>query len=498
MKARPKDRLLLAEVLTTELGVLPEVTPDIEVNLKALKAEMAGKDSMVLARIEGWMLYRQGKLQAARERLSAGATADPAARLALARIALAESQPDVARKTLQDLWAEHPTGVLALMIAKTAQRAGISLEETALSHQMGEAAKRITSSTMYAHRQPKDLVLVSTSLPKRQMNVCEPIVLTVRQTNTSDRALSVGTNGAVKTTAALAGTTRGLGALNMGMFAIDDPQRIYRLERRATIQYDIRVDQGVLAQVFIANPIRTITVGTSLITGPRGTTQRYGAGLGGQVIAVGDFDRVGVQYRTVEQVNQTAGQLLTQPAERRLIDAYTLSVLVASLPEDQPPAEGEAPQVSMSALRTNIAASLVPLINESHPITLAWLMRMVPQISIAADMARLLDKAPPATQAGPAYTNIARIVWAWRRTREGIFVGSDTRAKATEAIKDELAQETDPLVKEWFGLQLEELTTVLSTAPTTNKAETQPAGTSAPKFVDPKVTAPTATPKKAN
>lgn len=501
VKADPKNPRVLAEALTTAASVLADPGPDFPVWLETYRT-LVGPDDKVLGRVEGWRLLRAGKADLAREHLLPLADRDLLCQIGLARACAALHQPEEARQRLQDVYNGHPTGLAAILMAQTSRLSALRLTETALSKELLELTKHIPPANFSAHRQPRDLVLVTAALNKRRCSMGEPVLLTIKQSNTTEHALPVGSSGVVRTLVGVTGTTRGLGARSLGLFATGDCLRTYRIEKHATLQYEIRADQGLLADIIEMNPIRSFTVGLTLLIAPRGTAADNSVGLGGQIINVSDMEKSGVAFRSMDEVNKAVAALRTLPQDQQMLSAWVLAVALTGIPEpaaqptDAAPVEGAA---ELAALRTNLNHALTSLATSDSPTMVAWMLRMTPRTGVPPELAKTLDKVPPAGESAPPFTNVARMMWAERRAAIADAEGGPDRAAAIDRLKELAARESDPLVQEWFGQLVEALNLPGSaTAPGVKdpRADLQitPTTQTGRTRSDPRVTPPTATP----
>ncbi len=496
VKAEPEVAEVLAEALTLELMRLPEISSDFQGRLDAYKKVSKPTDTAYV-RIEGLFLLRAGKAQEAKEKLELIADKDLMAQVARATACVELKQTEEARQILQDIWLTQPTGLVALEVAQTARRAGITLRDTQKSKEFSAVVKQVPATTFTAHRQPRDFVLIFAELSKRRYGLGEAVVLTVKQTNTADRALPVGPAGVVKTTVGLAGTTRGMDSLALGMFALDDVHRTYRLERRSSLEFEVRVDQGMLADIFRNNPLRAFPVSMTLLTAPRGTAKEFAIGLGGQVVATGDFDRAALPLRTLDDVMKLAAAVPSMSAEQQLRQAYLLAAVLPGVPapNDATPAQEAA---NLKTARAALEATVLPFMQSGSPIVRAWMFRMAPRIGLTPELYKAVD-VPPTADAGasPAENLAAQMMFAQRLAATGLIVGGEVRAGAIKTLTAHGATEKEPLTKEWLGLLVEELGLAGSaTAPGSVKEQVPDVGAATESTrtrSDKAVTAPTAT-----
>mgnify|MGYP001555982225 CR=1 FL=1 len=442
----------LAEAAWIELSVMPATSRDVEgwLNDYADLAPNKGADDKVLARLRGWWLLRQGKAAEAQAALSPLADADPLAQLGVARSLVEQNQRDAAARQLQDLWNQNPTGIFALQVAQTARTAGIQLSDTRLSAQYSQVLAAIPASFWTVHRQPRDIELLTPSDLQARYNIGDPISLKLTISNVSGRALSVGPDGAIKTTVGVIGVIRS--APPLGMYAVENLQRVYRLEPRGRVSGSIRLDQGRLGSIFAANPTRAFETSFSILTAPRGTPQQAQYGLGGQVVTI---QPPGVTRLGVPLTAQSAGTELDtifrdmagDDPQKQLVAISTVSSLVGQLGPLQKDGNSK-----VEVARNLLCHNLLTEIKSPSAIVRAWTVRAIPAVGLTAELAA----------AAKALSNdpdpIVRASWA---TNEVIIAAGGTAAEkaATVAeINNQAAMDPDPVVKDWMRSIVKDLT----------------------------------------
>jgi tetratricopeptide (TPR) repeat protein len=440
---KQKTPAALADAAWIELSVMPTPSLDVEswLNDYAAAAPNKGADDKTLARLRGWWLLRQGKTAEAQAALAPLADSDPLAQLGLARALGDQNKRDEAARQFNDLWSHHPTGMFALQVMQAARAAGVTLAETRVATQYASDLAAIPQAFWTAHRQPRDLELLSPDDLRPRYKIGDPITLNVQITNTSGRALPVGPDGAIKSTVGIIGVVRNAPAI--GMYAIENLQRVYRLPPRGTIQATLRLDQGRLGSLFTANPIRTLENTFSLITAPRGTPEQAMFGLGGQVVTIQPpgITRVGVTLNA-----QSAGSDLDaifreingDDPQRQLVAIAITSALLGQLG----PVASD-PAASSETARQLLSRALLPMIKSPSPIVRAWTLRYLPAKGLSPELAA----ASHAMDSDP--DPIVRASWA---TNEVIVASDDPAARKTTAaaILNQAGMEPDPVVKAWM------------------------------------------------
>jgi tetratricopeptide (TPR) repeat protein len=451
---QPKELAPLAEGAWVQLAGMKEVTPEAATWLKAY-AGMVPADDATLARLTGWQLLREKKFveaEAALARISAG---DPLAQLGLARALIEQNKIPEAARQLQDLWASHPTGLLAFQVAQTARMARIQLNPTVTAQQLLEAMRALPRKAMVAHRDPKEQQLLMISLTKRSIALGEPVMLSVRLMNTTDAAASVGPDGVIRTTLGLVGGTRGMEARQLGMFVLEDLHRTYRLERRGSIEATVRADMGFLFDLLSLNPTQAMTVGVGAVLAPRGSTRQPLPGLGGQSVTIGDFERVGVPLRT-DALMKLAQEAGAQPLDKQMLHAELLSTLLAGIPtefKNTPRNEQEAAdRQNMASLRELVVKQLQDFVKSPSPVMRAWMVQNIPPGGVNETIQKAMDNL------GSDPDRLVRMMWGIRQVviARGAMKEPGARKDLLTRLEQTLAAEKDESVKRWLTLLLED------------------------------------------
>jgi tetratricopeptide (TPR) repeat protein len=435
------DPAALADAAGAALTVLPTLPPDTSTWIDNY-AKLVNADDPTLIRLRGWLLYRQGdmaKAQAALEK-----SADPLAQLGLARAHLAD-HPALAGKILQDLWNANPTGLLALQISITARNPalrnlGYVLNDSPSAKELRPLLVRMTPALMSLHRNPQDAVYLGLALPKPSVALGEPIMLQVRMTNLLDHAVPVGPDGIVQSTVGLAAAIRGnlVTPPQQGLYAVEDLQRVYRLDSRQIMETSIRIDQGRLADIFARYPGDNLMAGIVALTAPRplGPTD-FTVGLGGQAWTVGDVQRAGIPLASPDDRQRLAQSLSTLTGLRQLVAIEAAVVYVGK----------------KDAAAPLLLAALTPLTKSPDPLVKATLLRALPR-EVPANLEDAI--APLAADPDP----LVRLLWARHQAQLVLpapVPATSTAPAATaaaSALVDFSNREKDPIVKDWLAATL--------------------------------------------
>jgi predicted Zn-dependent protease len=455
--ADPDSVDALTDALWVELTAIPKPTPPPETAswMKTLQGKVDADDP-VLARLQGWQALRDGRLEEASKILTAAAPADPLAQLGLARVLIAQGKIAQAARQLQDLWWSHPTGLFALQIAQTARGTrGITLTDTLSTKELLTVLAQLPSTALLAHRSPVDLQLVTASFPQREYGLDEPIVLNIRIANTTAHAAPVGPDGLIKTTIGLAGKSYGIDGKNLGVYAIEDLQRVYRLEPRSVIEASVRADQGAVDEFLSANPRQIFTVGIDVITAPRGAMASAVPGLGGQDVPVGDFQRTGHPIGSVDDIQKLVADVGTATGRAQAVDAELLCFATDMLSDETARRGARVDEAADEAkartdLRASVNKALAPLLQSPSAAMRAWMVMNLPVHGLD-DLVDTLEGM--SSDPDP----VVRVIWA-----QNMLVFAEQTGQMAEdgrkALEKALAGgEKDPLVRRTIEAMLAEL-----------------------------------------
>jgi tetratricopeptide (TPR) repeat protein len=485
--ADPKSVGALAEALWVEYCFAPAPADDAQARLDKLK-ELAGATDPLYQRMVGWSLLAQKKYEEARTALAPLAAKDPLAGLGLARLAAAQKDTPGAQAALTNAWALNPSGIAAALLSAEARKQSVTLADTALAKAVGEVAKKYPESMLGIHRQPRDLLLLQPKRLKSNYAVGEPIFLDVDMVNATDHALYAGPGGAVSSSIALGGNVQGVDPTPLGVFAVDNSPRIFRLDSRATLTMRLPVDQGLLRDLLYINPSRLFSIGLMIITSPRAEGGGVVPGLGGQRVSARGFNRDGFPLGGADGIAKICSDLRSMPLEKQMVYSAVLQAIVYNIPEDTStgdagvPAAATAPAdtapateaatasapasapaavapprrapagrtrkpslVSLAEARRETIEALVNQLKAGDPLVQAWMLRYAPPKDLPTPVIEALD----ALSASPDTT--VRMFWY---TRQLLRVGNDyeARAKVAPLLRAKAAAETDPLAKRWAEL----------------------------------------------
>lgn len=449
----------LTDALWAELAYFPELSETVDSRLETLRTLVKPEDKNYL-RLFGWRLLRLGKNAEARKVLEPLVETDPIARLGVSRAAVAMGDTTAAGNQLVELWRERPQGLTALLTAREARKQGVKLPESSLANSVRTELTRYSKTMLFAHRQPRELVLITPSLTRRSFKTGEPIVVNLKVANSSDHALSVGPGGAVSTSLSADATIRVVAAQNFMGYAVENAPRTYRLEAGETLTIPLRIDQGALRQWLDSNPTLLTPVSVSVTFNPLRTADSTVPGLGGQTVFAADVDRVGFNFGSTEQVNKIATELDTYESPMRLLVTALLQATAPTLPDKNPESSSAStkPAIGPADLKSKLNQLVIEQYKNGTPVMQAWLVRNAP-----ADNTDDI-KAALETQLSNADPVVRMMVYGHLAATQG-KTDKDATIKRLSELAD---KDQDPIAQSWARCMVDELTLPAATQPATN------------------------------
>jgi hypothetical protein len=247
----------------------------------------------------------------------------------------------------------------------------------------------------------------------------------------------------VKSMVGLAGTTRSVGGAPagaaaptpLGLYAIEDLQRVYRLDPQQIMEATIRADQGKLADTFQQHPESTLEVNVTVVTAPRVLgSQQYSVGVGGMVVFPGDFRRMSFPLTMPAEWERLTQEITTLNGDKQLVRIEVADAVLAGAAGADDEQKGK------------LAGALAKAAGTGDARVRATLLRGLP-----AGVPAELEKATAgmAADADP----LVRLAWAMREGRIAM-AGAEAGAGATAALEKLAAAEKDEAVKLWLQAEL--------------------------------------------
>jgi tetratricopeptide (TPR) repeat protein len=351
------------------------------------------KNDVALQRVQGWQMIREARWEQAAKVLTPLIAKDPWAALGLARILQRQNDTTGSANMLRMGWSLQPTGLAAVSIASAAKASNINLRTSAAITKLENLLRDYPTALLQIHRSPRDLILMTGTIGRRQVGYGQPATVDVRVINSAANALAVGPGGAFSGAYNVRTDVVGLAGTENGWNLVENSPRVFRLEPRDALVLSIRIDQGNLRLAGWQQPLRTLGVNINVISEPITANGQIAPGLGGQVLRVGDYQRTGLPLTTPEIWQKALDNLetLTLPARMQLLsaavvklsqnDANTQEALLRS-------ALGGGEQAEMQRLETVVTAAL----KSDKPEIKVWLVLQAPASGLPKDVEALFEQ----------------------------------------------------------------------------------------------------------
>lgn len=234
--------------------------------LDAVK-QLLPADSVVAARLEGWLLLTTGKQEEARTRLAAVADRDPLSRLGLIRLD-AEADAAKAEDAARELLGQHPSGLLGAIISVFLADLDVRGEPSAESAEVRAELAKFPMDWLDILDRPANFYTLSAEAPRVLHAFGEPILATVTIKNTSKYDITIGPGGTLRPDLWFDCSMRGVTNQTVPGVAFDRMGGKLVLRRNEAISHTTRVDQGQLWQSMQGNPATAFPLFYSVFTNP--------------------------------------------------------------------------------------------------------------------------------------------------------------------------------------------------------------------------------------
>jgi tetratricopeptide (TPR) repeat protein len=432
-KASPDNRKVLADAMMFDLVYAPDLASDLPARLDAFGKQFGASD-LLYQRLKGFWLWRNKQLAAAQQQLEPLAARDPWATFGLAKIAVDANNPAGARELLTQLYEAYPTGLLALQVLNLGRNIQAHFPSNSLMNAMGAIVNALPPETLAADRAPRDVVLVTGQIVPTHADVGDPIMLQLTSVNSTAYPLAIGSAGAVHSAIGVSATVASLTQQPLGLYAVSDSPRVYRLDPHASVVQSVRLDQGPVLAAIESDPFEKHTFLATAVSGLRGGMGRFGIGLGGQQLDAGVFIVNGLDGSAAA----LAKSIDSAKPSQQMIDALALY---------QPATVGDGTQPAAAATVSegDAAQAIVPLL--SHPLAQvrAWCVLVAPQADLPDALGAAVEGA--ARDKDP----LVRLAYAMRTyLLTADVTDTSQRNAAAERCDQAGGAETDPRVKTYW------------------------------------------------
>ena len=281
-------------------------------NWVAALREVLPAESVMLARLQGWLDLVAGRSEQAKEKLGPIAERDPLAALGMVRLAAKDAGGQAAAdEQAKHLLATHRTGLAAAMVWADLRERNVKVDEHAGADDLRAEMDKFPRDWMQILDKPDAYYDVAADVVKVAHRFREPMFGRVTLRNKTDYDLTIGTAGIIRPDLWVDAKISGLLNRNFPGVAYDRIARHVVLPARQSFAQYVRVDQGALADTLEENPSASAQINASVLLNPQPTSGGVGPGPAGQRKSFGkSFVRSGfalmqpmARRRLMSQVN---------------------------------------------------------------------------------------------------------------------------------------------------------------------------------------------------
>lgn len=275
--------------------------------------DLIGKEDPIVVRLQGWKLLNAGKGEEARLKFEAVADRDGFARLGVATADLESNQAARARREIETLLAQRPTGMFATYVAALAKRAEVRVDtipqDPDISGMLGSISRYINDVLS----NPRAYYLMTANPEKVSYAYGEPMLATVTLTNNGQQSITIGGGGLIQPMFGIDLQVRtvppqGFPGVARGMFT-----NVIKLKPGQTIRQTVRIDRDQLFGYLQQFSTRLFPITGYVTTNPIPDGQTgWRSGAGGQQAKLGKaFERQSTplevesyKTKTIDQVSK--------------------------------------------------------------------------------------------------------------------------------------------------------------------------------------------------
>lgn len=235
--------------------------------LDAVK-QLVPDDSVVSARLEGWLLLTTGKTDEARAKLQAVADRDPLSRLGLIRLDADAGEQAAAQEQARQLLGAHPSGLLGAILSTMLADLEVRGEPSPASVDVRAELAKFPMDWLDILDRPAGFYTLSAEAPRVSHGFGEPILATVTIKNTSRHDITMGPSGTLRPDLWFDCAMRGVTNQTVPGVAFDRMGGKLVLRRNDSVTHVVRVDQGQLWQMMQGNPSTGFPLFFSVFTNP--------------------------------------------------------------------------------------------------------------------------------------------------------------------------------------------------------------------------------------
>jgi len=232
---------------------------------------LVGPQSLALARVEGWDLFNQNKLEEAKVKLSAAADSDPLSKMALILIEAKDpKQLAAAKAEAKKLLNQHPTGIVGAVLYGGLKELGVKVEAAKEAPAVDAELRKLPRDWVFIMDTPQNFYTVRVDPLQISHDFSEPVLAQVTIQNVSDIDLPVGANCVLHPDLVFDVEQPGAqGPVSFPSCAYDRITEQVVLKAKKSMAMRVRIDQGQqLTEYLLLHPWQPVLMRIAVTTNP--------------------------------------------------------------------------------------------------------------------------------------------------------------------------------------------------------------------------------------
>lgn len=331
-------------------------------------ATLLGSDSdPLVVRLQGWKLLSAGHADEAKVKLAAVADRDGYAKLGLAAAQAATGQTEESKKTIAELMAARPSGMLAVFLGTAARKSEVKSQPTDAEQEVAKVFSALKRPVGDALENSRAFYLLSAQPANVSFGPGEPLLARVTLQNNGRQPLTIGPGGMIEPRFYIDISIKGDAQRSFPAAVVGQWSGAIRLVPGQQISQVVRLDRGPANTFFRQYPTPMMTV-TGILTANGIPTQRGTvAAAGGQQTTVGAVMERRASPLFVEAFRAKVLDRIANGSPLERLNNMELAAAVVPLLEQQK--ENQEAKTAAEQIRTAIDTQLA---KEPVPEVKAW------------------------------------------------------------------------------------------------------------------------------
>ena len=284
-----------------------DAKPMVDVLAKLLPVE-----SPLMARLEGWNLFRKGEKDQAKIKLTAVKDVDAIANLGL--ILMLDSKEEIKTEGTK-LLSRNPAGLNAVTLLDSLRNYDVGLvANDQLVKPVRDVLKNFNGTWMSILEAPGSFYTLRCEPMRISHGFGEPMLMKVTIENKSEFPITIGPEGVIRQDLWFDAEFRGIVSQNMMGAAYDRIDREIVLKPHASTSKVVRVDQGSLSQLMVSSPFPALQVTFRVRTNP--STSGNGLAPAGQIVQSKSIERSGFGFSPSQMVKLSQSLQSSTPEDK--------------------------------------------------------------------------------------------------------------------------------------------------------------------------------------